>query len=105
MAWALYLVSLIFTKNSLYFLKGFVLCDMELLSVRWIEMKFKCRLRVILAEREMKHGDLADKAGVSRAQLSALINNRNLPTLPVAFNIAEVLELKIEDIWIKEQKK
>jgi putative transcriptional regulator len=68
-------------------------------------MKLKCRLRVILAEKEIKHGDIAEKVGISQGTMSALVNNRQLPTLPVAFNIAEVLGLKIEDVWIKEQKK
>lgn len=67
-------------------------------------MKLKCRLRVILAERELKQGELAEKVGISATTLSALVNNRNLPTLPVAYQIAEALGMRIEDIWIKEDK-
>lgn len=68
-----------------------------------IRMKFKCRLRVILAERGLKHGYIADRVGISKATLSALVNDRTLPTFEVAYKIAEVLEMKIEDIWIIEE--
>lgn len=65
-------------------------------------MKIKSKLRVIFAEREIKHGEFADKVGISKAALSSLVNNRTLPTLEVAYKIAEELNLPVEEIWVKE---
>jgi DNA-binding XRE family transcriptional regulator len=59
-------------------------------------------LRVILAEREMKQKDVADKIGISGATMSALVNGRQIPTLDVAYRVAEELGLSVHDIWIKE---
>lgn len=73
-------------------------------------MEIKCRLRVILAEKEVKEGkkitqgEFADKVQISKAALSALINNRALPTLEVAYRISEVLDLPVEEIWVKKSE-
>ncbi|WP_078428748.1 helix-turn-helix transcriptional regulator [Alkalihalobacterium alkalinitrilicum] len=64
----------------------------------------KCRLRVILAERNIKHGEVYKKAGISSATFSLLVNEKSLPTLPVALKIARVLDLHIEDIWYEDGK-
>lgn len=63
----------------------------------------KCRLKVILAEKGLKHGYVADKAKVSLPAFSSLVNNRSLPTLEVAYRIAEVLEMNVMEIWVKEE--
>jgi putative transcriptional regulator len=65
-------------------------------------MKFKCRLRVILAEKEMRQGELCEVAKVSRPALSSLVNNNSLPSFEVAYRIAEALDMRIEEIWRKE---
>ncbi len=64
-------------------------------------MKFKCRLRVILAEKEIKHGDFAKAIGVSTGGLSAIVNNKSLPTFTVVYRICEELEMGINDVWVK----
>jgi putative transcriptional regulator len=73
--------------------------------MRWIMMGIKCRLKIIMAELGIKQKWLAEKAEISHAQLSALANNKNLPTLPVAFRIAKALGMRIEDIWYEEETK
>ncbi|MFT9116535.1 MAG: helix-turn-helix domain-containing protein [Sporolactobacillus sp.] len=65
---------------------------------------FKCRLKVILAERDMKQGELIKKVGVSRATMSQLVNGKTLPNFETAYAISEALGLKIEDIWIKKDR-
>jgi putative transcriptional regulator len=49
----------------------------------------KSRLRVILAEREIKQRELAKKVGISDTTMSALVVGKQLPTLEVAYRIAE----------------
>lgn len=65
-------------------------------------MEYKCRLRIILAEREMKQDELREKAGIGKSTLSLLINNRSLPSFDVAYRIADALDMPIETIWTKK---
>jgi putative transcriptional regulator len=62
-------------------------------------MDIVCRLKVVFAERNIKSGEFADKIGISPATLSQLSNNKTLPTLPVAYKIAEELDLNVMEIW------
>lgn len=64
-------------------------------------MEIKCRLRVIFAEREIKHTEFSKKAGISAGALSLLVNGHSLPTLPVAYRIAKELDLNVMEIWIE----
>lgn len=62
-------------------------------------MKFKCRLKVILAEKEISHGEFAKKIGISASALSTIINNKSLPTFSVVYRICKELDMGIEEIW------
>lgn len=64
-------------------------------------MNIKCRLKVIFAEREIRHGEFARRVGISQASLSALVNNRTLPKFEAAYRIAEELKLPVEKIWVR----
>lgn len=57
------------------------------------------RLRVLRAERNWSQGDLADALGVSRQSVNAIETGRYDPSLPLAFRIAAVFALKIEEIF------
>ena len=57
------------------------------------------RLRVLRAEREWSQGDLADRLQVSRQSINAIETGRYDPSLPLAFRIAELFGLAIEDIF------
>ncbi|OQW44919.1 MAG: transcriptional regulator [Proteobacteria bacterium SG_bin5] len=59
----------------------------------------KNRLRVLRAERGWSQGDLADRLQVSRQSVNAIETGRYDPSLPLAFRIAELFDLKIEDIF------
>ncbi|MFC0188250.1 helix-turn-helix transcriptional regulator [Fictibacillus aquaticus] len=65
-------------------------------------MELTCRLEEILRVRGLKKGFVAAKANIGVSTMSLLVQGKQLPSLPVAFKIAEVLELRIEDIWIKK---
>lgn len=62
----------------------------------------KNRLRVLRAERAWSQADLAEKLGASRQTLNAIETGRYDPSLPLAFKIARLFELHIEDIFIDD---
>jgi len=59
----------------------------------------KNRLRVLRAEREWSQAELAKRLGVSRQTVNAVENGKYDPSLPLAFGIARVFELTIEEIF------
>jgi len=59
----------------------------------------KNRLRVLRAERNWSQADLAEKLGVSRQTINAVETGKYDPSLPLAFKIARLVNLKIEDIF------
>ena len=60
------------------------------------------RLKVLRAERDWSQQDLAERLGVSRQSVNAIEKGRYDPSLPLAFSIAEVFELPIEDIFSRD---
>jgi putative transcriptional regulator len=62
----------------------------------------KNRLKVLRAERDWSQQDLADRLGVSRQSVNAIETGKYDPSLPLAFRIADVFDLRIEEIFIKE---
>jgi putative transcriptional regulator len=59
----------------------------------------KNRLKVIRAERNWSQAELAEKLGVSRQTINAIETEKYDPSLPLAFKIARLVNLKIEDIF------
>ncbi len=57
------------------------------------------RLRVLRAERNWTQADLAERLGVSRQTVNAIETEKYDPSLPLAFKIAQVFELTIEEIF------
>ncbi|MEJ6010360.1 helix-turn-helix transcriptional regulator [Novosphingobium aquae] len=62
----------------------------------------KNRLRVLRAIREWSQQDLAEKLGVSRQSVNAIETGKYDPSLPLAFRIADVFELTIEEIFERD---
>ena len=62
----------------------------------------KNRLKVLRAERDWSQQDLAERLGVSRQSVNAIEKGRYDPSLPLAFTIAEVFELPIEEIFSRD---
>ena len=56
-------------------------------------------LKVLRAMRSWSQQDLADRLGVSRQSVNAIEKGRYDPSLPLAFTIADVFELPIEEIF------
>lgn len=57
------------------------------------------RLRVLRAERNWSQNDLAERLEVSRQSVNAIETGRYDPSLPLAFRIAELFDLKIEEVF------
>jgi len=57
------------------------------------------RLKVLRAERNWSQADLADKLDVSRQSVNAIETGKYDPSLPLAFKIATVFGLPIEQIF------
>lgn len=62
----------------------------------------KNRLRVLRAIREWSQQDLADRLSVSRQSVNAIETGKYDPSLPLAFRIADVFELSIEEIFERD---
>jgi putative transcriptional regulator len=60
------------------------------------------RLRVLRAERGWSQQDLATRLEVSRQSVNAIETGRYDPSLPLAFRIADVFDLPIEAIFLRE---
>ena len=60
------------------------------------------RLRVLRAERRWSQQELAEALGVSRQSVNAIETGKYDPSLPLAFRIADVFALKIEDIFLRD---
>ena len=57
------------------------------------------RLKVLRAEHDWSQSDLADRLEVSRQSVNAIETGKYDPSLPLAFRIAELFELPIEEIF------
>lgn len=64
----------------------------------------KNRLRELRAAREWSQSDLADKLGVSRQTINAIETEKYDPSLPLAFKMAKLLKMPIEDIFDPAEK-
>ena len=62
----------------------------------------KNRLKVLRAERSWSQQKLAEELGVSRQSVNAIETGRYDPSLPLAFPIAEVFGLTIEEIFSRD---
>lgn len=60
------------------------------------------RLRVLRAERGWSQQDLGERLEVSRQSVNAIETGRYDPSLPLAFRIADVFELRIEEIFLRD---
>ena len=57
------------------------------------------RIASLRAERRWTQADLAQRVSVSRQTINAIETGKFDPSLPVAFRIARVFGLRIEDVF------
>jgi putative transcriptional regulator len=64
----------------------------------------KNRIRVLRAEKGWSQAELAEHVDVSRNSINAVENGKFDPSLPLAFRIADAFGLRIEDVFIRDEK-
>jgi putative transcriptional regulator len=57
------------------------------------------RLRVLRAERGWSQAELGGRIGVSRQAVNAIETGKHDPSLPLAFKLARVFAMSIEEIF------
>jgi putative transcriptional regulator len=62
----------------------------------------KNRLKVLRAERDWSQQELANRLDVSRQSVNAIETGKYDPSLPLAFKIADVFGLSIEEIFLRD---
>jgi putative transcriptional regulator len=58
------------------------------------------RIKVLRTEKKMTQEQLSKAVGVSRQSIVAIESGKYNPSLLLAFHIAKVFQLKIEDVFI-----
>jgi len=66
-------------------------------------MSFRNKLKVLRAMKELTQEQLAEKIGVSRQTINAIEANKYLPSLGLAFKMAKLFDVKVEDIFEYEE--
>ena len=61
------------------------------------------RLRVLRAERGWSQAELGGRLGVSRQAVNAIETGKYDPSLPLAFKLARLFEMPIEEIFNDEE--
>ena len=62
----------------------------------------KNRLKVLRAERDWSQADLAERLKVSRQSVNAIETGKYDPSLPLAFKIARLFDMTIEQIFLSD---
>ncbi len=65
----------------------------------------KNRLRVLRAERDWTQEDLAQKLGISRQAVIAIEKEKYNPSLELAFRIARLFRMKVEEVFLEDGPK
>jgi putative transcriptional regulator len=80
-----------------------------LLALRWYqyavfveEVPMRNRLRELRAERGWSQAELADRLEVSRQSVNAIETGKYDPSLPLAFRLARLFAMRIEEIFTGE---
>ena len=75
---------------------------MVMSTLQKYEASMKNRLRVLRAERGWSQADLGGRLGVSRQAVNAIETGKHDPSLPLAFRLARLFALSIEEIFDDE---
>jgi putative transcriptional regulator len=59
----------------------------------------KNRLKVLRAMRDWSQAELGGRLGVSRQAVNAIETGRYDPSLPLAFKLARLFDMRIEEIF------
>ncbi len=62
------------------------------------------KLAQVRREKKIGQGYLVDRLGVSRQTISSIENGRCTPSLELALDLANLLELPLEELFIHENR-
>jgi putative transcriptional regulator len=62
----------------------------------------KNKIRVLRAGRQWSQAELAVRVGVSRNSINSIENGRYVPSLSLAFAIADAFESRIEEVFERD---
>ena len=62
----------------------------------------KNRLKVLRAGRDWSQSDLAERLQVSRQSVNAIETGKYDPSLPLAFRIADLFAMRIEEVFLRD---
>jgi putative transcriptional regulator len=68
-----------------------------------LEIPMKNRLKILRAERNWSQAELAEALDVSRQTVNAIENGKYDPSLPLAFKMADLFDLSIEEIFFPKE--
>lgn len=60
------------------------------------------RLRVLRAERHWSQAELAERLEISRQSINAIETGKYDPSLPLAFKLAKLFGLPLEEIFLDQ---
>jgi putative transcriptional regulator len=63
----------------------------------------KNRIKELRTEHAWTQADLAQRVGVSRQTINAIETGKFDPSLPFAFRLAKLFNLKIEELFLDDQ--
>ena len=63
----------------------------------------KNRIEEIRSSRDIKQDELGKMLGVSRQTISSLENGRYNPSIMLAYKIAKLFDMRIEEVFIFEE--
>lgn len=64
----------------------------------------KTRIAELRKEKKLSQAELADIVGVTRQTITSIETGKYIASLPLAYKIAKYFGLKIEDVFIFEEK-
>lgn len=64
----------------------------------------KNKLKVYRAMHDLTQEDLADRVEVTRQTINAIEKGKYLPSLDLAFKLAKLFEVKIEDLFVYDEE-
>ncbi|WP_416731382.1 helix-turn-helix transcriptional regulator [Fictibacillus sp. JL2B1089] len=64
--------------------------------------KYKCKLKVILADQDIRQKKFSEVTGISASTLSGIVNGHTLPSFENTYVICKELNKPIWEVWIEE---
>lgn len=64
----------------------------------------KNKIKDLRSDHKLSQAELGSKVGVSRQAINAVETEKHVPSLTLAFKIADVFDLQIEEVFFPERE-